>query len=714
MSDYILENQNWELRVQKNGAQGFRYILRSKVDNVVYADEEYHYRILTSGKKGSRYAYLFHLGSEYKAKKLSSREVRMEGIDRLIIEGKFEETNISITHEFKLEKESKWLDEKVTMINRGDKKVRIGLINLGFKKSLFKQYSGWSDHLDEFTLTAIPTRRFFGYGDDRRKQNFSANDILFNAWVAKEAEIPGFCAEGWLWGNNQGGLIICKYNPSEMEYSRFQRYPKTLPGRGAEDVDIIFGGVSFYDGNPEDATILRPSESYSFGVTRYAIYKGDYKEGYYLYRSHLEEQGHKFKNNYDPPVHWNELYNLGWISEKNGFFIEGTDFEVYTLEQLYDEAELARDIGAESLYLDPGWNIALGSSIWNEERFGSLKEFSKNIHEKYGLKLALHLMMNFEGENEPDEFYLRSKTGVKTVSDPYINLFCLCANDHWVKEKTRRLLELAKEGLDFFMFDFTDFSMFMVDDLGCFSRDHGHEVPMLRKTHTENIFKVIQNVKKNYPDILIEAHSRGVKPRHPLYYQHSLPHSFDENWGFECMWNPMHDLLSGRATQLFEYNLAYSIPLYLHINENSDNNNMLQFWWYASLVRHLGIGGLSNRDDVKYNALKEAMILYKKIKTYLTRGIFYGIAPKIHLHVDEFDKLGVILAFNLSSRVKQVDIQFDPIKYGLDVSFVEIYNGLNQNISSLKLTQISKNNYQFKLEIPPLSPIIAILKKLSP
>jgi len=711
MSDYTLENQNWELRVQKNGAQGFRYILRSKVDNVVYADEEYHYRILTSGKKGSRYAYLFHLGSEYKAKKLSSRDIRMEGNNTLIIEGKFEETDVSISHEFKLEKDSRWLDEQVTLTNRGNKKVRFGLINFGFKKTLFKQYSGWNEHLDEFTLISIPTRRYFGYGDDRRKENFSANDILFGAWVAKEAEMPGFCAEGWLWGNEQGGLLTCKYNPSEMEYSRFQRLPTTLPGRGAEDVAIVFGGVSLYEGNPELATSLKPDQSYSFGVTRYAVYQGDYKEGYYLYRSHLEEHGHKFKPDYNPPVHWNELYNLGWVSEKNGFFVKGIEFEVYTLEQLYEEAKIARDIGAECLYLDPGWNIALGSSIWNEERFGPLKEFSKNIHEKYGLKLALHLMMNFEGEDEPDEFYLRSKTGVKVVADPYINLFSLCANNHWVEEKTRRVLELAKEGIDFFMFDFTDLSTFMVDNIGCFSKDHGHEVPMLRKTHAENIFKVIQNVKKRHPQILIEAHDRGVRPRHPLYYQHSLPHSFDENWGFECMWNPMQDLLSGRATQLFEYNLAYSIPLYLHINENSDNENMLQFWWYASLARHLGIGGLSDIKNAKYIALKDAMKLYKQNKSFFTRGKFYGIDYNIHLHVSDIDRSGVITAYNLSSRVQKLDVQIDLMKYRLDVSSVIVYSGLNQKILSAKLNKKSDTISQFKLKIPPLSPVIAILQK---
>ncbi|MHA2391809.1 MAG: hypothetical protein ACXAEX_07555 [Promethearchaeota archaeon] len=711
MNDYILENQSWELKVQKNGSQRYRYLLRSKVDNVVYADEEYHYRILTSSKRGSRYAYLSHLGSEYKAKKLSSREIRKQGSETLIIEGKFENTEISVIHEFNLKKDSKWLDEKITLINYGNKKVRFGSINFGFKKAFFKQYSGWVDHLDDFTLTPIPSRRYFAYAEDRKKEFFSANDLISGAWVDKESELPGFCAEGWLWGDSKGGILTCKYNPSQMEYSQFCRTTTTLPGRGAENVYILFGGVSLYEGNPELATTLEPNKSYSFGVSRYAVYNGDYKDGYYLYRRHLEEFGHKFKESYDPQVHWNELYNLGWAAEKVGFFVDKTDFKVYTLEQLFNEADLAREIGAKSLYLDPGWNIALGSEIWNEERFGPLKDFSNIIHEKYSLKLALHLMMNFEGEQEPDYFYLRSKKGVKVVADPYLGLYSVCANEYWVKEKTHRLLELAKEGIDFFMFDFTDLSTFMVDDLGCFSKDHGHEVPMRRQTHAENILKVIQNVKRKYPNILIEAHDRGVKPRHPLYYQHNLPHSFDENWGFELMWNPMQDILSHKALQLFEYNLAYSIPAYLHINENSDNGNMLQFWWYASLVRHLGIGGLSDKNSKKFKSLKQAMSLYEKLKRLLVQGTFYGIKYNIHLHVDEKTKLGVITAYNLTSRTIKTEIELDLLKYGLEISIAEIYNGINQKISDEKLAKVSENIYKFEVEIPSLAPTIAILRK---
>ena len=706
--DYSLANQWWELKVQSKDNLNFIYTLRSKVNDVVYADQDYHYRIITSKKKGSRYVYLDHLGLEYKAKNLAERTIRMIKNEKLIIEGIFRDTKIKIEHVFELKKDSKWLKEYITLKNQGKKRVRLGLINLGFKKAFFRQYSGWVDNLDEYRLTAIPTRRFIHYGKDRKKKNFNAQDLLFNAWVFRDDEMPGFCSEGWLWGNSEGGLLICKYNLTELEFSRFKRFASVLPGRGCEDEYLIFGGASLCQNNPELATTLDQGESYKFGISKYCVYEGDYKNGYYLYRSHLDEEGHTPPKNYNPPINWNELYNLGWANEQVGFFKSDNQFELYTLEDLYSEAEIAQDIGAECLYLDPGWNTYMGSEIWNEERFGPLKDFSKNIHDKYNLKLGLHLMMNFEGSNELEYFYLKNPKGVRVVSDPYINLYSVCTNERWVQEKSRRILELTKEGVDFLMFDFTDIGNPLEDLIGCYSKDHDHEIPMNRQTHAQNIFRVIQNIKKKYPNILIEAHDRGVGNQ--LYYQHNLPHSFDENWGFECMWNPMQDLISHRAFQLYEYNLAYSIPLYLHINENSDNEKMLQFWWYSSVARHLGIGGLKNRDSVKVRALKNAILLYKKIKPILTRGTFYGIDPTIHIHVAEDNGNGVILGFNLTSRNKKVDIKIDTTLYDLHCNTIELFSGTNQKIDlNLKFHE-SDNILDFKLVIPPLSPIIAILK----
>ena len=184
MTVYKLENQYWILQIQVNNNE-YKYELKSKITNEIYADEDYHYRILTSRKKGSRYAYLFDVNSEYNAKKLVSRKIRNDGIDILVIEGQFERTDIKLLQKFILRKNSQWLDEYITIINNSEKKANLALINLGFKKALFRQYSGWNDHLDEYTLTSLPTRRFYRYGDDRRMDFYSANDLVFKAWACE-------------------------------------------------------------------------------------------------------------------------------------------------------------------------------------------------------------------------------------------------------------------------------------------------------------------------------------------------------------------------------------------------------------------------------------------------------------------------------------------------------------------------------------------------
>ena len=230
-NEHILSNKFWELKIKKITGNDFSYKLLSKIDDVAYADQDYHYSISTSAKRGLKYIADF-IGKEKRAKKLASRTVNKVADDTIIIEGKFSDTDLWIKQEFILKANSKWLNEFITIINRGNKKLRLGSINFGFKKMLFRQFTGWEDNLDEYHLTAIPTRRFFGQEFDRKKDNFSANDLIIADWFSIGAEMPGFCSEGWLWGDSEGGLLVCKYNISELEFSRFSRLSIPLPGRG--------------------------------------------------------------------------------------------------------------------------------------------------------------------------------------------------------------------------------------------------------------------------------------------------------------------------------------------------------------------------------------------------------------------------------------------------------------------------------------------------
>jgi hypothetical protein len=137
---------------------------------------------------------------------------------------------------------------------------------------------------------------------------------------------------------------------------------------------------------------------------------------------------------------------------------------------------------------------------------------------------------------------------------------------------------------------------------------------------------------------------------------------------------------------------------------------MLQFWWYSSVARHIGIGGLKDKNSMKYKALKNALLLYKEIKPILIKGTFYGIDPTIHLHVAEDNGNGVILAFNLGSRNKKIDVKIDAALYNLDCNSIELLSGTNQKIEANSKFHKTNNILSLEIVIPPMTPVIAILK----
>ncbi|MGH2346964.1 MAG: hypothetical protein ACRDG4_17195, partial [Chloroflexota bacterium] len=382
-----------------------------------------------------------------------------------------------------------------------------------------------------------------------------------------------------------------------------------------------------------------------------------------------------------------------------------------TREQLEDEAAIAADVGAEALYIDPTWDIAEGSTVWDTARLGPLPDFVQTLRDRHNLRLSLHLMMHTTAMDEDPAIYLRDASGntapffVRT--DLYPNARVCCASTAWKELKKRRLLALAEAGATFFMFDFLDYNR-EGEHVGrrqpaCVDPSHGHAVPLSRQAHAEGVLEVIQAVKAAYPHVLIEAHDRvngGLQDYHPLYYQHRLPNSFDENWGFEYMWDPYYDLLSGKALSLYEYNLAYDIPLYLHIHEGRDSTTMLAFWWYASTCRHLGIGGVSDPQSPLYTALKQAVTRYRRLKRFFTQGEFVGLDTFSHLHVLPDRAAAVALFFNLSSEPQTRTVTFDPARIGLAPI---------KRAQGASLDHGADGRVTLTLEVAPLSPALVEL-----
>jgi hypothetical protein len=248
----------------------------------------------------------------------------------------------------------------------------------------------------------------------------------------------------------------------------------------------------------------------------------------------------------------------------------------------------------------------------------------------------------------------------------------LCgASRQYIEETANRLKVLARDGAAYFMFDGT---MYHGE---CWDPDHGHRLPARQEEHVQAICRLARMVHAEYPNVLIEMHDPvvgGQTIRYaPVYYGHGRDPKgeeygqspgFDSVWAFELMWMPMEDLLSGRAIALYYYNLAYSLPLYIHIDLRTDNRNALVFWWNASTCRHLGIGG-THKDLVVREAHQEAMVTYRKLETFFKAGRFYGLDETVHVHLHPQKSAAVVNCFNLEDRPLQKQVDFEPEAYGL-------------------------------------------------
>jgi hypothetical protein len=640
-----------------------------------------------------------------------------DGWKELLLTGRFDfepsapTFDLRILQLFRLHPQNGQLEEEIRIVNRGAEPCQIADYAFGFRKAIYRRHDEkWANGFEGYTLVPVPHRRRFGHRVDRKLQGYSLQDLLPHMWEHVRGidgpeghNLPDHGSEGWVWTDGSRGLLVLKYQPEEIEFSI--AHGEMHDG----DFCLRFGGAGKWRGDPESSAEIAAGATTAFGVSRYDLVEGGWKEGYYAFRSYLGSKGKKFPESYNPPVHWNELYNLSWRL--------GDGSTRYKLDQLFREAEIAADMGCESLYLDPGWDTIEGSTVWDERALGiTLKDFVTTVREKYGIAVSLHLMSHTNSKTEYAGMYRKDPDGNLV---PVWNGAKVCMQSEWKREKTKRVLKLAEAGVAFFMFDFQEAGP------ACWDRSHGHEVPLKRQSHAEGINEVIRNVKKDYPGIYIEAHDRvttGLQDYHQLYYQYEPPTSFDENWGFEYMWDSYLDLICGKAVSLYEYNLACEIPLYLHINIGQksglldggqsvgpDTTRMLAFWWYASTVRHLGIGGVSDPASPLYKKLKAAMKTYMKLQDFFKRGTFFGIDEMAHVHTLSEKDAAVMSFFNLTGTTVRRQIRVTPAEIGLQsirsVSGVGGAGGASHGgVGPLKK---GKAGASFEIELKPLSPALA-------
>jgi hypothetical protein len=689
-------NEHWRLEIETSPRLNPRF-LQHLPSGRMFADQDYSYRVDLRPSAGPGY-----VGDAQVASTATFLERRLdEGGDAatLTVTGRLDfgpsgPTDLCVEHSFTLPSGSDRFEERLSLVHQfGRDSHEIEAYQLGFRKVLVDRTAAvWRDHADEFTLTAIPTRRWRGQFRDHRVEGYAAKDLFPNSWTGQV--FPNRAAEGWSWTDGRTGFVISKYSQEHLEFAVVEGESyEALRDRDASrlghistvrggDYCLRWGGAAPMLGSPGLRLRFNGERSrIDFGVTTIQPVEGGWEAGHRVYAAQMRDRGHGTPADFDPPVHWNELYNLSWRG--------GTNAPLQTLPELWIEAGRARDMGAEAFYFDPGWDIAEGSTIWDDSRLGPIEDFVDRLRDDFGLKLSLHCMVHEWQIQDDTRIYRRDTEGRIIQWGLIYRGGMVCPGSRaWQDSKAERLITLADGGATFFMIDFTSYAIARIgrnyysmesvrrgprDDTEsppeseCWATDHGHSVPMTLEEHAAGINVVIRRVRAAHPDVIIEAHDEitgGAGDYVPLYYQHEEGRSFTERWGFEYMWDCYSDLLSGKALSLYEYNLAYDLPLYLHINLQFDSVTALGFWWYASTCRHLGIGGLTTGDP-RWDVHRAAMARYRDLKPHFVRGRFIGLDPLVHVHVRDETRSAVITAFNLTSRRRQIDVDFELAALGV-------------------------------------------------
>lgn len=557
-----------------------------------------------------------------------------------------------------------WLEEEITLTNRSSVPLDLSGVRCGFVLPTETPVSGsWKD----FKFIAVPYRRE-PQGGKLQYFDFALDQILHEEFRSElitydTKATPVYASEGWAWTNGKLGFLVTKYSQDGMEWSILDRVPLSKDRAG-----FRWGGIGTYLGKPEHGAWLHPGQSHTFGATRITAYDGGMLEGYYTFRREMAERGHGCPPGFNPPVHWNELYDnkLWWLPDDQQGLPEMRK-KYYQLSDMREAAAKAQAIGCQALYLDPGWDTLFASKIWDESRLGPCKDFVEMLRRDYGLKLSLHTPLSgwCDAPAYPVEMYRVDRFGQRLtwkIGQSFGNSPLCGASRQYVDETARRLKVLARDGATFFMFDGDQY------EGECWDPNHGHSVPARREEHVQGNCALARLVHEDYPHVLIEMHGPT-----PSYYGHGRAATgpqaagalgYDSVWAFELMWRPMDDLLSGRSITLYYYALAYGLPLYIHIDLRTDNANALVFWWNASTCRHLGIGG-THEDVNAQKAHREAMATYLRFQAFFKAGAFYGVDEMVHVHVHSTEPAAVVNCFNLEDHAAGRTIEFEPAKFGL-------------------------------------------------
>ena len=588
--------------------------------------------------------------------------------DTLVVSGSL--GPLRVVHRLQLIPNRPMLEEGITLSNPTNQQITLSDVALGMTRRITDPIGRVIEDVSRDRFVAVPFRH--RATDPKNWDNdFDIDHMLTHSGdemrvtvlpsgAARFGSAPSMArfSEGWAWTHGDHSIGVFKFQQEVMEFS-------VLAMESSEDgMCLRFAGAGMRSGEPSAWRRIDPGAIIHLGRTRITSVAGDAHQVCRSFRNFLDEQGCRFPPEYDPPVQWNVLYDNPESNVDTPGSPAGTRMTrpyTYTKEQILQEAAKAHSYGCEALYLDPGWDTDMATLHWGDAWLGPCREFVEELHNGYGLRLALHCPLAPWLSHDGRGVSAWPTTSFRMDRDGSVIEKSVClGSKQYLEEAERRIVKHCADGVSFLMFDGNWWAG------SCWSRDHGHPVPYMLEDHCRASLDLAQRIHVRHPHVLIEMHDMIAGGRDvrftPIYYKYGLPGSYDENWGFELMWRPLDDILEGRARSLYYYNLGCNVPLYLHVDLRDDNEHALVLWWYASTCRHLGIGG-THPNPIVADLQRRSMRLYRELDRFFKRGEFIGICEEVHVHALPDEDAFVMNLFNLSDQPQVISgtVQFEEI-----------------------------------------------------
>lgn len=448
-------------------------------------------------------------------------------------------------------------------------------------------------------------------------------------------------AEGWILENGQHGLLVMRL---PVAGSRACFVPVRTHGDGLEPT-LQFGSFG-PDVRPGDEVAEHKTRSFyliepladgalELPATRFAAYEGGWEEGVELFKRFVAERLPRLSSYRSSPVTYNTYHDFG---------------PSYSRRDILEALPRLQALGFGMLHLDPGWETAWGSAGWDSANMGSAVDLIKQAA-AHGMKVGLWTSMHTRDGEEFGDLHTLDAHGRKYLAEEFgpVKLWGVCPISAWQNLFRSRMRPLMEAGVCFVNSDFHDWPW---SGESCHSQSHNHAHPPTRLDWVEALNNALCSLRQFNPDLTVEMHDHVEcgEYRTPVWYLYGQEGSYDEKWAYEFMWTTYDDLLSGKLYALYHLRKAEPVPLYLHMNMMSDNQSALAFWYVASCVNHIGVGGALKAPPEIVEAYTTALSLYNAHAEEMTQGEFIGLDELAHLHVHPDRSRAFLLAFNLEDR----------------------------------------------------------------